>query len=59
LLSAIAVMAYLKKNGLSWDLVERLVAGQRMEPIPYKGETYYVRKQHPHTAVRAEEERPE
>ena len=49
-----AVMAYLNRNGVSWDLVERLVAGQKMEIIPYKGETYYIRKQHPHTAMSAE-----
>jgi wyosine [tRNA(Phe)-imidazoG37] synthetase (radical SAM superfamily) len=49
-----AVMAYLNRAGESWDLVEELVAGQEMEVIPYKGETYYIRKQRPHTAMIAE-----
>jgi wyosine [tRNA(Phe)-imidazoG37] synthetase (radical SAM superfamily) len=49
-----AVMAYLNRAGESWDLVEDLVAGQEMDVIPYKGETYYVRKQPPHAAMSAE-----
>jgi wyosine [tRNA(Phe)-imidazoG37] synthetase (radical SAM superfamily) len=49
-----AVMAYLDRNGGSWDLVEQLVAGQKMAVIPYKGETYYIRKHHPHTVMSAE-----
>jgi wyosine [tRNA(Phe)-imidazoG37] synthetase (radical SAM superfamily) len=49
-----AVMVYLNKAGASWDLVESLVAGQEIEVISYRGETYYVRRQHPHTAIGAE-----
>jgi wyosine [tRNA(Phe)-imidazoG37] synthetase (radical SAM superfamily) len=46
-----AVLAYLNRAGESWDLVEKLVAWQEMDVTPYKGETYYVRKQPPHTTM--------
>lgn len=49
-----AVMAYLNRFGTSWDLVEDLISDRKLEVIPYRGDTYYVRAHASGAPVRAE-----
>ncbi len=53
-----AVTAYLDRAGATWDLIDDLISTDKMEVIPYRGETYYIRKHLPRTSVSAKTEFP-